>query len=140
MGNSKAEEIPGVGKAQGKEITKGEEIPGVGKAQGKEITKGEKRGKRDLSLTEAILEVNHTAQRASVRVTEVEKAIEAIKADLGGEYSKVKRDLAYAEGAKRIIVLAENKLAEELGLLNREALSQHGDLIPSWWLATIFSI
>ena len=57
-------------------------------------------------------------------------------------YQKAKRDyineLAYNQGVRNIIAIAENHLAKELGLKSRQDLATC-DKIPSWWIATLFS-
>ena len=57
---------------------------------------------------------------------------------LGQPVDLIKRD-AFNAGVRQMIEVAENKLAESLGLKSRQELAEHGDLIPSWWMASYFS-
>jgi len=50
----------------------------------------------------------------------------------------IKKD-AFNAGIRQLMEVAENKLAEHLGLKSRQELATHGDLIPSWWIASYFS-
>ena len=44
--------------------------------------------------------------------------------------------IAYDDGVRHIVTLAENLLVKELGLPSREALAKSGK-IPGWWIATL---
>ena len=44
--------------------------------------------------------------------------------------------IAYDDGVRHIVTLAENLLVKELGLPDREALAKSGK-IPGWWIATL---
>ena len=44
--------------------------------------------------------------------------------------------IAYDDGVRHIVTLAENFLVKELGLPSREALAKSGK-IPGWWIATL---
>lgn len=50
----------------------------------------------------------------------------------------IKKD-AFNAGIRQLMEVAENKLAKSLGLKSRQELAEHGDLIPSWWVASYFS-
>jgi hypothetical protein len=47
------------------------------------------------------------------------------------------RAMGFQEGVRFIIRVAEIRLANSLGLANRQELSKHGDKVPAWWMITV---
>lgn len=56
---------------------------------------------------------------------------------LGQPVELIKGD-AFNAGVRYVLEVAEGHLAKSLGLKSRQELANHGDLIPAWWVATLF--
>ena len=70
----------------------------------------------------------------------VKDGIEIAKDQLHlGQPIELIRRGAFNAGVRRMIEVAEENLAKSLSLNSRQELEKHGNLIPSWWLASLFS-
>jgi len=56
-----------------------------------------------------------------------------------GQLTEVIKKDSFNAGVRHVIEIAEGRLAKSLDLNDRQELSSHGGIIPSWWLATLFS-
>jgi len=50
------------------------------------------------------------------------------------------RQLGFNEGITWFVGIAEDKLAESVGLSNRLDFCKNGDLLPTWWMVTLIDV